>query len=214
MDTVGRHFDGSTSLTIMVHGLTASKGDWIEVGGYTKGGELTRMLEDHQRSWIAGDLYGHGDWIADEPGFNTEDISDDLWPSFIARSATGMVEILQKASDEFHYTSLDIVTYSLGAVVAAQAIGRGLPIELRRIATAVPAADSEHDDELSLHNNLSAFSSVPVFVAVAEHDEEVSTDDVRWFFDQIPGTNKTTRTYDSGHSLPSAWTIDAMDFLT
>ncbi|MDX2467168.1 MAG: hypothetical protein QNL12_07635 [Acidimicrobiia bacterium] len=214
MGTIASHVAGTTMLNILIHGQTASKRDWTEVGSYTKGGDLTGLLDERRQSWMACDLYGHGDWEADRPGFDPEDISDDEWVPFLARSADGFRASLDLSLEEHSYTALNFVTYSMGCLIAVEIIKRGLPLPVRTIVMAVPSTEREYDDSTSLHNNLDAFSSSFTHIAMGLQDDDSTPDDIRWFFDLIPGDRKALRSYKAGHSLPVDWVTDAIDHLT
>ncbi len=210
MGTITRHAPGSTTLNVLIHGQTSSKEEWTSAGGYTKGGDLTRLLDEHGQSWIAGDLYGHGEWAADEPDFDSADISDGEWTEFLGRSAAGVRRALDLALEQQAYSVLNFVTYSMGCLVAVEIMKQGLPIPVGRIVMAVPTPEREYDDDSSLHNNLAVFSSAFTAVAMGRFDEDVNPQDIVWFFDQIPGDRKLLRSYDSGHSLPEAWVSDVI----
>lgn len=209
MSSISKHFQNSESLTILIHGQEARKEDWINRGGFTKGGDLVHLLEEKECSWMACDLYGHGEWIAEESGFNTEDISDEEWPDFLERSTGEFCRVLEQELEGRHYRSLNLVTYSMGCLVAVQMIRKGLPLEIRCIVMAVPSTEREYDDKYSLHNNLEVFSAPTVSIAMGTRDDDSSPDDIKWFFDRIPGNRKHLFSYESGHSLPVEWTIEA-----
>ena len=214
MGTIARHTPDSTALTVLIHGQTSSKEEWTSVGGYTKGGDLTRLLNERGQSWMACDLYGHGEWRADEPDFDNANISDDEWIGFLDRSAAGIRKALDFALAQQTYSSLNFATYSVGCLVAVEIMKRGLPLPVGKIVMAVPTPEREYDDESSLHNNLDVFSSAFTAIAMGRNDMDSNPDDIRWFFEQIPGDRKVLRSYDSGHSLPEAWVFDVIDELT
>lgn len=206
---------GSRSLTILVHGFEGARTDWRERGGYTKGGDLTDRLGAAGRSWLACDLYGHGDWVADEPDFSPEHISDELFPGFLTRSADAIRAAVIDTVAEADVDHLDVVTYSSGCHVVVQLLkGPSLPRPVSTLAMAVPTPEREYDDEFSLHNNLAVFDGPTVGVFAGRDDDVVALDEVRWFFEQLPGTAKRRWEYASGHALPSAWTDDAVALLT
>lgn len=210
MASIGEHFEGSNGLAVLIHGMTSSKAEWTEIGGYTKGGDLTRLLSGSSRSWVASDLYGHGDWVADEPGFDVEDIPEEAWMPFLDRSASGIRCAVEEAIKGRDYSFIDIITYSVGGQVGLRILREGLPLPVRRVVMAVPPPERDYDDETSLHNNLEVLASVGLTIAAGLDDEESSLDDLRWFFDQLSSPNKVLRAYEAGHSLPTQWVFDAL----
>jgi pimeloyl-ACP methyl ester carboxylesterase len=206
-------FDTSRSLTVLIHGLQGSRRDWCERGGYSKGGDLTDRLSALGRSWIACDLYGHGDWPATEPDFSSEHISDELFPSFLSRSADATRVAIEAAVASHDVDHLQLVTYSAGCHVAVQLLKGSLPRPVTTLALAVPTPERAYDDEYSLHNNLDVFEGRTVGMFVGRDDDEVAFDEACWFFDQLPRSAKRRWDYPVGHSLPIAWVDDAIDLL-
>ena len=83
-----------SALTVLIHGLEGAATDWKDPEGYSHGGLLTQALNNADLPWIALDLYGHGEWKAEEPEFNPANVSDELWAGFIDRSVDAIVQAL------------------------------------------------------------------------------------------------------------------------
>ena len=210
---IGEHFNGSVSLTVLIHGMTSSKAEWIEVDGFTKGGNLTQQLSERSRSWIATDLYGHGDWAADEPDFDPGDVPEEAWTAFLDRSADGVRSAIASAVERHGYVRIDLVSYSVGGQVALRLLRAGVPVQVQQVVMAVPPPEREYDDETSFHNNLDVLGSVALSIAAGLEDEEVPVADLLWLAEQLPPHSTVVRTYASGHSLPAQWVLDAIDDL-
>jgi hypothetical protein len=180
-------FDTSRSLTVLIHGLQGSRRDWCERGGYSKGGDLTDRLSALGRSWIACDLYGHGDWPATEPDFSSEHISDELFPSFLSRSADATRVAIEAAVARHDVDHLQLVTYSAGCHVALQLLKGALPRPVTTLALAVPTPERAYDDEYSLHNNLDVFEGRTVGMFVGRDDDEVAFDEAWGGLGQLAG---------------------------
>lgn len=206
--------DGSTTLTVLIHGFEGRKEDWLDAAGFSKGGALTQRLDELGRSWIACDLYGHGDWETNDPEFRAEHISDELFPRFLDRSADAIREAVELAVAEGGAQQLEVVTYSAGCHVAVRLLQATLPSPVTTLGLAVPTPDREHDDEYSLHNHLAVFEGRTVGLFVGRDDDEIAFDESVWFFDQLPGSAKRRWDYDSGHALPVDWVDDVVSLLT
>ncbi|MBN2435541.1 MAG: hypothetical protein JXK07_09790 [Spirochaetes bacterium] len=210
MNVIEKHFDSSKDLILLLHGQEASSNDWIINGGFINGAGLTDGLTDSQFSWIAPDLYGHGSFKAEENDFDPADISDELWPVFLKRSADTICNLAEETVKKYGYQSLTVVSYSASCHVAVRIIKHKLSVPIKRVFMAAPCPEREYDDEYSLHNNLDCFNNRKCCFFAGTRDEEVPIDDVRWFFSHIESDDKELLLYDSGHSLPEKWTSDAL----
>ncbi|MFW6365260.1 MAG: alpha/beta fold hydrolase [Spirochaetota bacterium] len=209
----GNHDHGSHSLAVLIHGIGGHKEDWLETDGYTKGGNLTKALEEDGVSWIACDLYGHGENAAREDGFDSNNISDELWPRFISQSADCILTHLSALCQEHRFSSLSVITYSAGCQVGMTLLRRILPIPVESVLMAALTPERNYDDEYSLHNNLDALSGKNVCFFSGSHDSIVPVGDVRWVYDRLQNEKKALYIYETDHSLPVEWTKDAMHAL-
>ncbi|MDA3899246.1 MAG: hypothetical protein PF637_01870 [Spirochaetes bacterium] len=212
MNMLLKEFPTSHSLTVLIHGLESSKDDWTEKNGFTKGGNLTALLEDNELSYCAQDLYGHGQFKADEPGFDPTDISDELWPLFIKRSVRACLEAIESLCNSGAYQSLNVITYSGGSQIGVELLKEQLSLPVAVVAMAVPPLQRDYDDEYSLHNNLDVFSNTKNFFFFGIADEETPIEDCRWLVPQLP-KNSVHFEYQSGHSLPVQWVSDCLSEL-
>ncbi|GAB6090786.1 alpha/beta fold hydrolase [Spirochaeta dissipatitropha] len=210
MNFIGKQYESSSNLVLLIHGQEASSADWIEKDGFTKGGNLTEGLDSRSISWLAPDLYGHGSFTALEAGFDSADISDDLWPLFLSRSADAAATLIEGLVKKHRYRELTVISYSAGCHVAVKLLQRNLPLPVNKVFMAAPCPEREYNDEYSLHNNLDCFFGRASCFFTGSTDETSPIDDVRWLYSQIIGTQKELLVYESGHSLPVDWTGDAL----
>jgi len=210
MNVIEKHYPTSKTLVLLLHGQEASSADWVEKDGFTKGGNLTDRLDVREISWMAHDLYGHGDFSAQEADFNAADISDELWPVFLSRSADACTALLKERCAAHGYEHLMVITYSAGCHVAVELLHRTLPVPVQHVYMAVPNPEREYDDEYSLHNNLDCFRGRRCCFFAGAADEEVPVADVRWLYEQFDDAQTELLVYESGHSLPEQWTEDAV----
>jgi len=200
---------GSRDLVVFIHGLEASKTDWITPGGFTSGGNLTALLDEAGIPWAAADLYGHGDWHAVESEFDPSDISDELWDSFVSRSVEALNEMVLSYREKIPGCTLQLVSYSVGCVILTSYLAAcpGVPVSAVHLASPVP--QESMDDEYSLHNNAGLFKNRKLYWHCGNHDEENGEGEIDRVFALIPSENKTLYRYDSGHALPVSWTRTA-----
>lgn len=213
MKTLEKHFDNTAVLTILIHGTEGSRNDWLEIDGYTKGGNLTEKLNSCGFSWLACDLYGHGDYKADEPEFDPAYVSDELWPKFIDQSVESVKICLATALEKRDYKQLHIVTYSGGSQIALKLLQQGLVLPVTKLVMAVPSPEKEYDDEYSFHNHLDLFAHKEIKFFWGRLDDGISLEEAIWFYDRIPGESKSKSIYESGHDLPLKWVGEAVSFL-
>ena len=208
----GEMFDGSATLTLLVHGLGSSAQDWRERDGYTHGGNLTDALSAARESWIACDLYGHGAWTADEPGFDPYDIDDDAWDAFVERSCDALAAAVDRALASAPGAALRIVTYSAGCLVAARLLRQHPVLAPAMMVLAAVTPERAADDEYSLHHNVEPLSRGSLALLYGERDEQTSAEDVQGLASQM-STKPRLVAYDSGHALPGRWVEDAIAVL-
>ena len=199
----------SRDLVVLIHGLEASKSDWITPGGFTSGGNLTALLDEAGIPWIAADLYGHGEWQAVESDFDPTDITDELWDSFVSRSVATLYEMLISRLEKSPRHSLQLVSYSVGCVILTALLAAYPDLPVSAVHMAAPVPQEAMDDEYSLHNNAELFRKRKLYWHCGENDEENDEGEIDRVFALIPVADKTIHRYNAGHSLPVDWTKTA-----
>lgn len=214
LDGIEQHLPAeSRTLTVLIHGFEGSRADWRERGGYSKGGDLTDRLRERGMAWVACDLYGHGDWPAEEDGFSTGNISDELFPSFVARSADAVRQAIEVAVVSTAAERVNVVSYSAGCHVAVVLLGLPLPRPATTVLLAAPTPERAYDDEYSLHNNLEVFEGLTAGLFCGREDDEAPYADVVWLSERFPPGIVRRWDYDAGHALPTTWVDDAIAVL-
>ena len=196
----------SRDLVVLIHGLEASKSDWITPGGFTSGGDLTALLDEAGVPWIAADLYGHGEWQAVESDFDPAEISDELWDSFVSRSVETLYEMLISRLEKSPRPSLQLVSYSVGCVILTALLAAYPDLPVSAVHMAAPVPQEAMDDEYSLQNKAEFFRKRKLYWHCGKNDEENDEGEVDRVFALIPATDKKLHRYDAGHSLPADWT--------
>ena len=192
-------------LTVLIHGLEGSRNDWFDRNGYTKGGYFTDELNAMGYPFVAYDLYGHGDWKADEPDFDPSNIDDDTYPKFVYRSAERISELIRREVCDNGYGGINFVTYSAGCVPGVKILERLKNIDIGQIIMCVPSPERDYDDEFSMHNNLEVFRDRNVSIFMGMNDEYIPSEDTEFFFRLLCCRYKALYRYKSGHALPLAW---------
>lgn len=199
------------ALNILIHGGNSSKNEWFETDGYTKGGNLTDFLERSGLSYLACDLYGHGDWKADEPDFSTENISDEYWNKAVENSVVYIMERIELLKENFD--SINIISYSIGSFFAINLLEKLQGYRVNNIILCSPDPGREYNDEFSMHNNLDQLEAPYLTIYYGTKDKEVNTGDIMWVFNLVKSENKKLISYNCGHSLPADWVEHAKELL-
>jgi hypothetical protein len=213
-----------TDVALLFQGLGSSKDEWIEQGGYTSGGTVTRGLSELGIPWFSADHYGHGGFTPRQPDFDPDNISDELWPKFVSESTRVYINMLHdlgvdlESPQKHHHQKvaprIHLISYSAGIQIACE-FSRQLPgFPVASICAAVPPPDKETDDEYSLHNNREFFTSRPCLIFFGTQDEHIPTQEARWFAGQIASSTTRVVEFVSGHSLPERWAHQAIEWLS
>lgn len=213
MHLIEKHFDDCDSLTLLFHGTESSKNDWLEKNGYTKGGNFIELLNEKKMSWIALDLYGHGDWTADEAEFDRTDISDELWPKFITASAAEAKKVLSAYIHKYKIEFVNLVSYSAGCHIIVNMLRTKIEISVGNIIMAASGPEKDYDDEFAFHNNLEIFNNNNCTFFWGKNDDDEDIKDNEWFYNMISGNPKKKFVYNSSHSLPINWVYECRKIL-
>lgn len=195
------------SVLILLHYQTGSKSVWFE----DQMTPLMEWAEQSQTCLLAYDLYGHGDWKAQEPEFDPNYLPDELCEKAIDHSAKYIAEDFLEQKKDLGFTQVDLMGWSFGTTIALKMIPQSLSPD--RLIFAAPTPEKEYDDGYSFHNNLKAFSNSKVLFISGTKDEEVQEGEVPWVFDQIQSQSKKLIQPESGHDLPKEWINWAIEFL-
>ena len=199
---------GSDELFVLIHGQQSSKREWLDPVGYTKGGQLTNGLMDRGISFLAFDLYGHGDYKSVD--YDKEYLDDDEYEDFINTSVKTIGEEIVEIKKGNGYRRISLVTYSTGSVIGLRV--QELYNVFDHVYLCAPVPQKEYDDEYSLHNNLSHVNQ-RVVIFCGKQDDEVPLAETTWFYETVSTEDKKIFTYESGHSLPEEWVSDFLSLL-
>jgi predicted esterase len=202
----------ATTLVVLIHGQEGSKQEWApEYQGY--GSPLSRHLQNHGVSWLAHDLYGHGDWPAQDELFDPGDICDENWPDFVVESVTALRNAIHSAVRANPVNRLVLVGYSTGNIILVKLLAEALPVPVDSIVMASLLPEQEMDDEFALHNNVSVLENRRIMLHSGLFDPDTSPAEIDWFFSRVPSQNKILHTYHSDHNLPENWIEETLDFI-
>jgi pimeloyl-ACP methyl ester carboxylesterase len=196
---------------LALHGFTSSKAEWLEMGGFTKGGNLVKALADQGYAVVGLDLYGHGDHQPDLPA-NYDELANDRWEEFFHGSLVGIAAVLEDyiLQSGFNKQRLGFLSYSIGGIFGFWLANRGAPFIA--MAMCVPPVDRDLDDEYAALNNLDLLAKMSMLIIAAQEDENIKFTDSEWLFNQLPLENKRFVSYHSGHSLPDDYVPVAADW--
>jgi dienelactone hydrolase len=187
---------------IAVHGFTDKKEAWIELDGYTKGGNVSLGLLRNGYAVLALDMYHHGENRDDRLSVTDDELINEHWEMFFAETLRGIHDAIAYVdlNEDLDAERIGFLSYSLGGMFGFK-IANSTP-RIKAVATCVAPVFKEDDDEYAPYNNVDHLSGTPFLMVAAEKDEEVDLAEAQWLFSRLPGENKRFVSFDSGHSLP------------
>jgi pimeloyl-ACP methyl ester carboxylesterase len=191
-------------LVVFLHGIGGSSRDWTCENDYTHGHLLLQQVAKANWLYRCYDLYGHGEWKANEPDFNPEYIDDKAWPKFIQESELGILAKIEKEIEDNPVDRLILVSYSGSAIISLRIANRINPDLPCICVMAAPDPAREYDDEYSLHNQINR-RSIDYLIICGKDDEEINIDDLKYVYEQINGRKELVE-LKGGHSIDAEWT--------
>ena len=187
---------------IAVHGFTDKKEAWIELDGYTKGGNVSLGLLRNGCAVVALDMAHHGENRDDKLSATDDELINEHWEVFFAETMRGIYTVLDyiEWNQDLDAERIGFLSYSLGGVFGFK-IANSTP-RIKAVATCVAPVLKEDDDEYAPYNNVDHLSDTPFLMVAATQDEHVDFAGAEWLFSRLPGENKRFVSFDSGHSLP------------
>lgn len=185
---------------IALHGFTSRKEEWLELDGYTKGGNLIRALVDSGYAVVAIDLYGHGANRIDDT-VTYDELAENGWEEFFHGSLASIEAVLNNyvKKGPFDQNRLGFLSYSVGGLFGFWLANRG--VDFKVMALCVPPVDKDTDDEYAAYNNLDQLKAISMLIVAGEKDD-IALEDTRWLYEQLPVVDKQLVSYPCGHSLP------------
>lgn len=189
---------------LALHGFTSSKAEWLEMDGFTKGGNLVKNLVDQGYAVIGLDLYGHGGYHP-AAAADYDELADQRWEEFFFGSLAGIDAVLENyiQAAGFDQRRLGFLSYSIGGLFGFWLANR--TALFKAMAMCVPPVDRDLDDQFAPYNNLDQLSALSLLMIAAQADENIRFADSEWLFNQIPVKDKHFISYHSGHSLPGEY---------
>ena len=184
---------------IALHGFSSHKEEWLELDGYTKGGNLVKALADMGYAVVAVDI-------------NYDDLMVNGREGFFNRTVENVETVISALvkSDQFDEGRLGFLSYSLGGLFGFWLANRNVPFKM--VVMYVPPVYREEDDQYAPYNNLSNLAHQSVLFIAAEKDEETPFQDSQWLYAQLPMTDKYFLSYPSNHSLPLDYVPEAVEW--
>jgi len=199
---------------IAVHGFTSSKEEWVELDGYTKGGNVVCDLLKGGYAVMALDMYQHGENRDGELDVTYDELMNEHWEVFFEETMKDICSAIDYVdlSDALDCERVGMLTYSVSGVFAFKLANSTEKIKV--VTTCVSPVFKEDDDEYAPYNNLENVAAVPFLMISASHDEEIDFSEAQWLFSQFPEEMEHKRfvSYESGHSLPVEYVSAVVDW--
>ncbi len=202
-------------VVLLLHGITGEKENWLE-GTFTNGKMVVQGLLDQGYAVLALDAQYHGARLVNNDYIKPGDmVFGRKWLTRYSHLVTQTVVDYRRAIDyletrpEVDSRRIGVLGYSMGGQMAF-ILGANEPRIKAVVACVVP-------DTKGVVNNAGSFTShlghVPLLMLMANKDQFYTKDQAQKLFDAIPEDNKSIKFYNSGHSLPPAYTQDAVTWI-
>jgi pimeloyl-ACP methyl ester carboxylesterase len=205
---------GQLPWIIAQHGYTSSKAEWLEVDGYTKGGNLVQALADQGFAVVALDLDSHGENIPAGQAIDYDELMNSGWEEFFSRTVENIQAVIAAVMqhDHFNRNRCGFLSYSLGGLFGFWLANRGAAF--KTVVLCVPPTWRTDTDPYAPANNLDHLAGQSMLYIAAEQDEHSSFEDAQWLFAQLPAADKRFLSYPSGHSLPLDYVPATVEWFT
>lgn len=199
---------------IAMHGYTSSSHEWLEIDGYTKGGNLVSKLVEMGCAVAMTDMDLHGQHAPEGQNYDQLRQDNAAWALFIDNTKENYQALIDAVKADLSYMPghLGCITYSLGGLLAFMLANRRTTFQT--ITTCVPPTFRGQDhNPYAIFNNLGHIGRPAVLMLVGDHDPVSKIEDSQWLFDSLPMPDKTFRVYDADHSLPIDYVQGAADWI-
>jgi dienelactone hydrolase len=202
-------------VVLLLHGLTADKSHWLE-NEFTHGGEVTRGLLESGYAVMALDAQYHGDRAIYndfiDPG---EMVFQRNWGVRYSNLLIQTIVDYRRAIDyletrnDIDSSRVGVVGYSMGGHMVFM-LGAVEPRIKAAVACVVPATPGL---PIAAATFARSMDGAPLLMMMARKDQFYSVEQAQQLFDAVPGTDKTIRFFDSGHSLPQEYVTQVVEWI-
>lgn len=184
-------------VTIAIHRETSSKEDWLCFNSVYRGGNLLKESIKSNSVFIAFDLYGHGEWKADDPSFNVSDIKNSK--TLIERSSRGIQEAVKflLESEKIADNPVTIVGNSVGCSVVLNLIFPN--IDFKTVL-------------LSPFNTTVNSSSTKYLIHRGNRDKIIPETEFKKLIEKLPNESEIIL-YNKNHDLDENWIYSTKNFI-
>ncbi len=194
-------------VVLLLHGLSGNKNQWLG-DEFTRGGRVTRGLLEAGYAVMALDAQYHGeraiynDYV--DPG---EMVFQRGWGVRYVNLMVQTVVDYRRAidyletRDDIDTARVGVAGYSMGGHMTFL-LGAVEPRIRAVVACVVPATPGM---PIAAPVFARGLEGTPLLMMMARRDRYYSVEQARELFDRVPGSRKTLRFFDSGHSLPEAY---------
>lgn len=209
--------DGPFPVVLLLHGLTADKEVWLDNEGFAHGGEISAGLLRDGYAVMALDAQYHGDRAVYNDYINPgEMVFERGWSVRYAKLLEQTVVDYRRAidylatRDDIDADRVGVLGYSMGGhmtfILAAVE-----PRVKAIVACVVPATPGFPAGAFQFARDL---GDRPLEMMMARQDRYYTAEQAEWLYSLVPGNDKSLQLFDSGHSLPEAYTREAVEWLS
>lgn len=200
---------------LLLHGIGSSKESWWDDTGFSSGGQLTKQLLSSGIAVLALDAEYHGERLANNDFESAEVFT--FQKGWLMRTRDMMVQSViehRRAMDylaarpEIDSTQLGMIGYSMGGMMAFNLTAVDPRIKVA-VACVTPILKEPYS-AMAVHNFAPFIASQPFLMLMGNTDtRNYTTETAQQLHASINSKTKELVFYDSGHILPSEWTLKA-----
>lgn len=192
-------------LFICFHGYESSLQEWLDIDGYTKGGNLLKELVNNGCGFLLFDAYKHGTNVASDEVIDYDSAldEDEFYFPYVEKTVNCSEVIYNyiKMNPDFAEIPVSTMSYSFGSLMATSFMNQHPTINTA--VQMVPVTfRGEEEEPYAPTTEMGNIANVPFLFIFATEDEESSHDDYLWFYNEVKLDNKQQLSFKSGHSLP------------
>jgi len=190
------------TIILCFHGFSSCKNEWIEVDGYTKGGNLITELVNEGYGFIAFDNEWHGEHCIEGMDLEKTLDDDDKFNEYSTQTLSFVKAILDHidSNELLKEKKMATMSYSMGNVCSTLLMNQ--TPRFKFAISMVPETFEGDDVEFAPYNNMENLKHIDWLFVLATKDEYVEYSSYKWFMDKIALEQKQSFVYESGHALP------------
>lgn len=187
------------TVNIAIHGEGQKKEDWLCFNSTLKQGNLLKASIKQNSTFIAFDLYGHGDWKIKDKHFNTTNLALKDQEILIEKSVLGIQEAISiiLTNEGLSKNPITITSFSLGC-----SISLGIKFDSENLKSVL----------ISPFNTSIKSNCQNYLVIRGKNDTQINENDFNSLINKLP-KNTILKELVSEHEISKSWISIVKEFI-